>query len=209
MHMKVLAVLGLLTFIPEAAAQTVKELDDTPPWTPERYQNAVPLELPTVDAPVDALGAADATRRTRQYMRPGSSEDEADVVAPDPHYELFPMDGKIELETKAAPAVRTGWGWAPAPRDFGDAEALYSSSRLIPRSAREARPYRAAGKLFGTIPGSGEFECSAAVIAPRLVLTAGHCVHDGSGGADGFFEDFVFVPAYERATLPTGSGKVR
>jgi V8-like Glu-specific endopeptidase len=36
-------------------------------------------------------------------------------------------------------------------------------------------PFRAAGKLFFDEPG-GSFVCSASLIAPGLVVTAGHCV---------------------------------
>jgi V8-like Glu-specific endopeptidase len=58
------------------------------------------------------------------------------------------------------------------------------------------------GKLFFSIPGAGGFICSGAVIRPRLILTAGHCVHSGSDGVDGFFESFVFVPAYGQDNAP-------
>jgi V8-like Glu-specific endopeptidase len=35
-----------------------------------------------------------------------------------------------------------------------------------------------------------------------LVLTARHCVHAGSNGVDGFYGDFVFVPAYHQGNAP-------
>ena len=44
--------------------------------------------------------------------------------------------------------------------------------------------------------------CSAAVLRPRLLLTAGHCVHRGSGGANGWFSNWLFAPAYENAQAP-------
>ena len=40
------------------------------------------------------------------------------------------------------------------------------------------------------------------MIKPRLVLTAGHCVHQGSGGASGFYRRFLFVPAYHEGQAP-------
>jgi V8-like Glu-specific endopeptidase len=56
--------------------------------------------------------------------------------------------------------------------------------------------------VFFTEPGVGNFVCSASVIQRRFVLTAGHCVHQGSGGASGFFTNFLFVPAYRDGVAP-------
>jgi len=53
-----------------------------------------------------------------------------------------------------------------------------------------------AGKLFFTI-GSANYVCSASTINnnyKNLIITAGHCVHDGAGG--GWHANFVFAPAY-------------
>ncbi|MED7950240.1 trypsin-like serine peptidase [Streptomyces sp. BE303] len=65
------------------------------------------------------------------------------------------------------------------------------------------------GKLFADEPGSGaaaagglnHFQCSATVVADpahpgrsNLVWTAGHCVHQGRGGA--FFSNLSFIPAF-------------
>jgi V8-like Glu-specific endopeptidase len=86
------------------------------------------------------------------------------------------------------------------PLDVGTAGAYFSSSRLIPTDARLHYPYRAIGKLFFEKPGGGSFICSGAVIKPRLILTAGHCVH--SGGAGGFYQRFLFVPAYHQGQAP-------
>ncbi len=85
----------------------------------------------------------------------------------------------------------------PVPKDIGTEKAPFSSSRLIPDSARLAYPYSTAGKLFFTQPGVGDFICSASVLRPRVILTAGHCVHKGSGGVNGFYQNFLFIPAFE------------
>lgn len=88
------------------------------------------------------------------------------------------------------------------PQNAGTVRAPFTSSRLIPLSADLQYPYRAVGKLFLTVPGVGPATCSAAVIRPRIILTAGHCVHSGSGGADGFYTNFVFVPAFRDGASP-------
>jgi len=99
------------------------------------------------------------------------------------------------------------------PRDFdetgpfvqeavGSSGAYFSSSRLVPEDARLHYPYRVNGKIFFTKPDVGNFICSGTVIKPRLVLTAGHCVHKGSDGGDGFYTNIIFVPAYHRGNAP-------
>ena len=65
-------------------------------------------------------------------------------------------------------------------------------------------PFRAAGKLFFNEPG-GSFVCSASLIAPGLVVTAGHCV--ANYGAAQFYSNWVFIPAYSNGTAPYGKWK--
>ncbi len=68
-------------------------------------------------------------------------------------------------------------------------------------------PNKTVGKVFFT-SGRSNYVCSAAAVASanrRLVLTAGHCVHDGKGG--GYVTNFLFVPGYDgtkAATDPYG-----
>ena len=90
-----------------------------------------------------------------------------------------------------------------APNNAGTLNAHFSSSRLTPGTANTAYPFRAAGKLFFS-DGPDDFVCSASAISYRVVVTAGHCVHAGSGGAAGFFENFLFVPAYRNGVAPFG-----
>ena len=57
------------------------------------------------------------------------------------------------------------------------------------------------GKVFFSLP-SGNYVCSGSTVEDvntgiSLVLTAGHCVHDGDGGA--FATNFVYFPDYERS----------
>jgi len=55
---------------------------------------------------------------------------------------------------------------------------------------------------FFNIPGQGDFVCSASVLRPRVVVTAGHCTHKGSGGTAGFYTNFYFIPAYRDGVAP-------
>lgn len=85
------------------------------------------------------------------------------------------------------------------PHNRGTGRLDYTSSRLIPMDARVVYPYLTVGKIFAR-DGGDTFVCSGAVIDKRLVLTAGHCVHDG----DDFLDSFRFVPAYHDGSGPTG-----
>lgn len=202
------ALLGAMALAPAAAAQDVlvKEITEPPDWTAEQYQSAEPLDLPLAAASVGEL-----RRRAEEDLRPlssgvqvsapGYAVPEANAVDADTDAWLFPEpldeaagdDGFQPLDAEAI-----------EPLDFGEALAFYSSSRLVPNGARRYYPYRTIGKLFFRQPGIGFFVCSGAVLRKRLILTAGHCVHSGSDGVDGFFEDFVFVPAYQEGNAPYG-----
>jgi V8-like Glu-specific endopeptidase len=89
------------------------------------------------------------------------------------------------------------------PNNAGTLDAHFTSSRVIPYAGVGVYPFRAAGKLFFT-DGADTFLCSASVISFRVVVTAGHCVHAGSGGDAGYFENFMFVPAYVVGIAPFG-----
>ncbi len=63
------------------------------------------------------------------------------------------------------------------------------------------------GKVFFRNAQDGNnYTCSASAInsnSKRVVLTAGHCVHGGSGGT--WHENWIFVPDYHRGQRPHGT----
>lgn len=71
----------------------------------------------------------------------------------------------------------------------------FTSSRVAPRVLDTSYPVRAVGKLYFQTGGAG-YMCTASLIKPGVAVTAGHCVHDGSGSDAGFFSNFEFIPGY-------------
>lgn len=82
----------------------------------------------------------------------------------------------------------------------------YNDYLLEPSPVRY-RPYRSAGRMFFTFDGTSWFTCTAALISSTILVTAGHCVHQGGNGAEGWIQEAYFVPSYDQrngATPPFG-----
>ncbi len=170
----------------------VKENQDTNAvsdyWTAERMQNAKPMPMPAVD-PGNVV-EPDAALPQKDGGEWGSAkEPELDSISIS--QQLYtPRSKEFDLTDNL---------------NRGTLNQEFSSTRLIPLSADNAYPYRTVGKLFFTVPGQGDFVCSASVLRPRVVVTAGHCVHKGSGGSAGFHTNFKFVPAFRDGAAPFGT----
>lgn len=178
------------------AAQSVREY-----WTPERMANARPLPLPIASA-----SATPPAERGEGEDLEGLSEPVAAQDGAPPTLRLAPDWNNVVLGTEIAGDPEDQGAPSPDPRtgqNAGTLGAHFTSSRLIPLRADVFYPYRTVGKLFFTQPGVGDFVCSAAVIRPRIVLTAGHCVHSGTA-TPGFFTNFRFIPAYRDGAAPYG-----
>jgi V8-like Glu-specific endopeptidase len=157
-------------------------------WTPDRLASAQPIRVQTTYA-AEAMAQpfSGGTPRSSSSRKP-----EAGVKAG--AQQLFdPASVRIEAESDAL-----------SPFNAGTLNAHFSSTRLNPMTANTAYPYRTVGKLFFS-DGVSNFVCSASVISYRVVVTAGHCVHRGSGGAAGFYRNFLFVPAFRNGAAPFGS----
>lgn len=65
----------------------------------------------------------------------------------------------------------------------------------------------AVGKVFFTNPSNGgTYACSASALnsdSKQMVVTAGHCVHGGSGGT--WMTNWVYVPRYRSGARPFGT----
>lgn len=104
--------------------------------------------------------------------------------------------------TRAAKPMRPLKSSELTPASFGTANLDFARSRITPQTANKAAPYKAVGKLYFTIPGSGDFQCSASTIANRLIATAAHCMY---GSGVGFYTNWAFIPGFDgsKSTLAT------
>lgn len=159
-------------------------------WNEVAFGEALPQEFPIVEISVEEMKSQGADKKPLAIalhtepahavvIQEGTPGDESVIDKND----LPPID---------APAVLFA---------VGDRGQYFSSSRLIPETARLSYPYSASGKIFFK-KGTRHFICSGSVIASRLVVTAGHCVHKGSDGDKGFYSDIIFVPAWHEGKDP-------
>ena len=167
-----------------------KDIEDTNSqqtyWTLERMKNAKPLAKHFIDKlPLNRIEEDKLSHDTvisRNGMPP---EGEKQIINTEITNSSFLTPFKTGVSKLITPT-----------------RSYYTSSRLIPSTANKKYPFSTVGKLFFTIPQQGDFFCSASVINYRIVLTAGHCVHDGSNSTNGFFTNFSFVPAYRDGVAP-------
>jgi V8-like Glu-specific endopeptidase len=170
----------------QSAAKTAAEI--VAYWTPERLAAARPRDLVVASAaevPSEPQRSGVVRWSNGRAPDPGHS--------PNMGNRLYPPS-----------LIAASPGDAIAPNNVGTASAQFTSSRVIPYGAIGVYPFRAAGKLFFS-DGVDDFICSASVISFRVVVTAGHCVHEGVGGDAGYFENFMFVPGHIVTVAPFGT----
>jgi V8-like Glu-specific endopeptidase len=164
-------------------------------WTPERMRNAVPLPIPEVAPGAEPLGSEDATAAPEATPGTGGPGGPP-TVRVEPQSGTSVWDDGGWGESLAGSSIVEEPSSLEEPSSVGTQGCYFSSSRLVPQVSDKKYPYRAVGKLFFTEPGLGDFVCSGAVLRPRVVVTAGHCVHSGNGLQSGFFSNFLFCPAW-------------
>ncbi|MBW4699732.1 MAG: hypothetical protein KME03_17915 [Aphanocapsa lilacina HA4352-LM1] len=186
----------------EKAAQQLNttEADAAKYWTPAKIQGAKPFAPPkrTQTGPVDQ-NASETPPQTGEAPVSVDGQPPTKAVNPKSGVRLFTPTSKETASTEQA---------KPVPQDVGTGGAYFTSSQLVPSFADAYYPYSTVGKFFFTIPitipNAGDYVCSAAVLRPRVILTAGHCIHSGNGAVSGYYQNFLFVPAYNYGYAPYG-----
>lgn len=165
-------------------------------WTPERLKNAKPMPLPRVN--VNALKDEQQLPSLIEGDEPSGGDGKGPTINTKIGFQqLFvPTENGVFKTSQSSHTLVNHFF------NRGSSNENFTSSRLVPLTADLVYPYRAVGKLFFTIPGQGDFVCSAAVLRPRVLLTAGHCVHRGSGGTAGYYTNWKFIPAFRDGAAP-------
>ncbi|GGK19959.1 hypothetical protein GCM10010124_10720 [Pilimelia terevasa] len=140
----------------------------------------------TDDAPAGATAAARAARYWEDRLGKRLPTEVAEVLGTDDSDgEADDPDDPTDPEVTKPPTGPDPDRAAPDPAAAAGADATVA----------------AVGRLVGFNPKSKKhFHCTAAVVtslSKSLLLTAGHCVHRGKGGAQA--QNLAFVPAYEGA----------
>jgi V8-like Glu-specific endopeptidase len=173
-------------------------------WTPDRLRSARPPQLPSPATPgpqgMPQGAQVEGPELTRRPPPQASEQGEGSPPSVDSGESLrrpFAYEGGNE-PTAGGSAIE-------ATSSFG---GFFTTSRVFPDAATLVYPYRAAGKLFFRDPRTNQNSvCTASVLRPRIVVTAGHCVTRPSTDAAQryFFTNFLFVPALNGGTAPFGS----
>ncbi len=166
-------------------------------WTAARIKGAQPLDPHPAVAPRNLSGLPHPTVRSGPSYSAEGAPPSVELDAP-LNDQLAPPDETPEAAPRAdvKPLATSGFG------------AHFTTYRVFPDAATVAYPNRTAGKLFFEDPRTlKNYVCSASVLRPRIIVTAGHCVTNASTSASGryFYSHFLFVPAYNNNSAPYGS----
>eukprot|EP00048_Salpingoeca_helianthica_P019623 m.245219 g.245219 ORF g.245219 m.245219 type:complete len:414 (+) comp35931_c0_seq1:106-1347(+) len=211
------------------AAAALPGAPNAPPyWTAERMANSRPrvVNMSRVNSAGSfsmpkgrSSSSSSASSSSERASMGAASAVQNDGVPPSAKFASLPVSlyNATRLASNIAAAAAASIPAMAANTDegrtaenaAGTSNAYFSSSRLVPLSADLYYPYSAVGKLFFVVDDltgadPGDYVCSASVIGPRLVLTAGHCVHSGLKSMLGFFREFRFVPSFRNGQAPFG-----
>jgi V8-like Glu-specific endopeptidase len=167
-------------------------------WKADRLKKAKPIELHPEVGP-DGLPQG-ASIEAQPAAPSGPSERGEGGL---PRVKLKKNAGKQLLQQQA---IGVQEGDQVEPQGTSSFGAHFTTGRVFPDAATTTYPYSAAGKLFFSDPHGGSFVCSASVLRPRIIVTAGHCVtHPSTNAAQRYFyTNFLFVPAYNNGAAPFG-----
>jgi hypothetical protein len=156
-------------------------------WTPERMAEAKPYPMPKI------------------YIRPGELQPAAASLPPGPpgyqpgynpkdknsmNY-IYPQTLDQSADTVLSRSLAGSSSLTPASVSYPSVHTTFEY-----QGGYRVFPAAPIGKLFFTQNG-GNYVCSASLIGYKYVVTAGHCLHDGSNSPDGYSTNVNFCPSYD------------
>lgn len=169
-------------------------------WTAERLRNAKPIDLPKADASVHRLDVIETYGYEESVNEPGSKP----LIRVKPNREKLFQPIKTEIRANSENEAFTDYESAVDLYSYGTVGAYFTSSQVGPApAAQHSWPFAPTGKLFFSSVSGAQFSCTASVIKPRLILTAGHCVYDAKNKQ--WYQNFKFIPAYHNGSAPYGT----
>jgi V8-like Glu-specific endopeptidase len=153
-------------------------------------------------APVDPAGTTSSTARLSDGQAVDSAtaaQKVANYWTPDRMRRAIPVPEQTPGPvTKSQPAQPTGPRGSTPP-----AKAVASGAGSVTPMIAESA---VAGKVYFHKPSGGDWQCSGSALnspSKQLVITAGHCVHEGQGGD--WMQNWTFVPRYRSGSRPFGT----
>ncbi|WP_007511483.1 trypsin-like serine peptidase [Pseudofrankia saprophytica] len=173
-------------------------------------------------APVTSQRQAQTDEELARYWTPGRRAQAVDGDVAQRPGTLAPDAQPASPAAGLAPGPRSPDAQPPGvqrpdaqPPDGQLSGAVVPSAAVpgrVPLAGNQVMPYRggglaarAEGALFSTIAGT-DYACSGTVVDSTggdLVLTAGHCLHEG-GARGGFATNVIFIPGYANGASPYG-----
>lgn len=191
-----------LAFTTPAQAQVSRPAASQEPPTAQAVKAAAPMQRALPRLPREVFRAAPP------FMPAQPPETVAGYGGPSA---TSRKPGNRPVET--APPEEDPFGAGTAPQNYGagNLNSLYHySDRLVDAELDDNPPWRWAGRFtFVTATGETRY-CSSALIARSILVTAGHCVHQGGDlpgrtKDKGWNKSGVYTPVFRNGTARFGS----
>lgn len=165
-------------------------------WTAERLRNAKQIDLPRATESNSSSEILDSYDYGERISEPGQAPT---IKVKRNKTKLFePIKNEINQDSENE--IQSYNVQDVTPYASGTVGASFTGSRATP--ATPFWPFTATGRLYFSDVSGNHYTCSASVIKPRIILTAGHCVYDAVKKQ--WNTNFIFIPAYHNGSAPYG-----